>query len=273
MSKLFKLKEWLTVADAAKRLAVVFGETVTEADVLQFGLEGRLRLSVLFAGMPLAWRGQISKCSAPIDSVQFRKKSPAQNELKIKLTTQHVLKVESDRIALEGVCDLLMIGNEKYYVEQTLRSLLGWPINRQINSEGTFLAIEGVKGIYALQREQSQECPVDLQPLPWHPKGYVPAPGLPKESVLVVRTLALNEFERSVSEVKVGAEGLLKVRERDTFLNIIGVMLELLQAPRKGRDSDAAIIKEMVENYPEKQGISKRTLEEKFAAANKKLKD
>ena len=61
-------------------------------------------------------------------------------------------------------------------------------------------------------------------------------------------------------------------KERKSLLNIIGVMLELLQTPKAGRTSDAAIIQEMIDNYPEKQGIAKRTLEEKFAAANKSLK-
>lgn len=46
MSKLFKLKRWLTVADAAKHLSTVFGEEVTEADVFRFALEGTLKLSV-----------------------------------------------------------------------------------------------------------------------------------------------------------------------------------------------------------------------------------
>ena len=48
MGKLFNLKEWLTVADAARHLSIVFGEDVTEADVLRLALDGRLRLSVNF---------------------------------------------------------------------------------------------------------------------------------------------------------------------------------------------------------------------------------
>lgn len=48
MGKLFNLKEWLTVADAARHLSIVFGEELSEADVLQLGLDGHLRLSVYF---------------------------------------------------------------------------------------------------------------------------------------------------------------------------------------------------------------------------------
>lgn len=47
-SKLFELKEWLTVPEAARNLSTMFGEDVGEADVLQLALDGRLKLSVLF---------------------------------------------------------------------------------------------------------------------------------------------------------------------------------------------------------------------------------
>lgn len=48
MSKLFSLREWVTVPEAAKYLSVIFGEEVTEADVLRFALDRHLKLSVNF---------------------------------------------------------------------------------------------------------------------------------------------------------------------------------------------------------------------------------
>ena len=48
MSKLFKLREWLTIPEAAKRMSISFGEEVTEADVFRLALDGHLRLSVNF---------------------------------------------------------------------------------------------------------------------------------------------------------------------------------------------------------------------------------
>lgn len=59
MSKLFKLKEWLTVPDAAKHLTVVFGEEVTEVDVLQLALEGHLKLSIFIEDISIARPGKI----------------------------------------------------------------------------------------------------------------------------------------------------------------------------------------------------------------------
>jgi hypothetical protein len=48
MSKLFKLKNWLTIEEAAKYLSNAFTELVTESDVLRLALDGRLKLSVNF---------------------------------------------------------------------------------------------------------------------------------------------------------------------------------------------------------------------------------
>jgi hypothetical protein len=48
LKKLLNLKQWLTVADAARHLSILFGEHVTEADVLRLALEGSLTLSVYF---------------------------------------------------------------------------------------------------------------------------------------------------------------------------------------------------------------------------------
>lgn len=59
MSKLFKLKEWLSVADAAQHLTIAFGEEVTEADVLRLALDGHLQLSVNFVNHAKARCGQI----------------------------------------------------------------------------------------------------------------------------------------------------------------------------------------------------------------------
>lgn len=45
MSKLYKLKEWFSLEDAAKRLSSELGGTVSTDDVLQLIIEGHLPLS------------------------------------------------------------------------------------------------------------------------------------------------------------------------------------------------------------------------------------
>lgn len=73
-----------------------------------------------------------------------------------------------------------------------------------------------------------------------------------------------------VSEAQ-GASAPLHPRAEATYLTIIGALLELVRNPRPGRDSDAAVIRELIENYSDKPGISKTTLEAKFADARRRL--
>lgn len=67
------------------------------------------------------------------------------------------------------------------------------------------------------------------------------------------------------------ASAPLRPRAEATYLTIIGALLELVRTPRAGRDSDAAVIRELIENYSDKPGISKTTLEAKFADARRRL--
>ena len=64
----------------------------------------------------------------------------------------------------------------------------------------------------------------------------------------------------------------IKPRAEATYLTIIGALLELVRTPRPGRDSDAAVIRELIDNYSDKPGISKTTLETKFAEARRRLR-
>ena len=59
MSKLFKLKEWVSVGDAAKRLSALFEEDVTKADVLRLALDGHLKLSINFINEAKVRGGEI----------------------------------------------------------------------------------------------------------------------------------------------------------------------------------------------------------------------
>ncbi len=69
MNKLHKLREWLTVSEAARHLADVMHEPVTEADVLRLALDGHLALSVNFPTEVSAKRG---KGSAKLQEKEHR---------------------------------------------------------------------------------------------------------------------------------------------------------------------------------------------------------
>lgn len=67
-------------------------------------------------------------------------------------------------------------------------------------------------------------------------------------------------------------EDPLHPRREMTYLNTIGALVDLIQSPGDGRDSNAAVIRELVETYGDRQGISKRTLETIFPLAERNLK-
>lgn len=66
----------------------------------------------------------------------------------------------------------------------------------------------------------------------------------------------------------------LSERERASLFRIIGALVELATSPNKQRwPNQTALIKELLDNYSDKEGISKSGLEGKFAEAKRRLHD
>lgn len=154
MSKLFNLKEWVTISDAAKHLATVFGEDVTEADVLYFGLQKKLTLSVHFVNHTYACRGKI----VGIEDVEWgelpgvmtstleripdsEKGKPIRyiSSLPIDDEKNLFLNFSDDVITLDGVWDLPMVGSERLDVEHRYQLLTNGPAVTLTNLEGAFV--------------------------------------------------------------------------------------------------------------------------------------
>jgi hypothetical protein len=57
---LHKLRECLTIPEAAAHLSTAFGESVTEADVLRLGLDDHLTLSINYVNPVWGWLGRAS---------------------------------------------------------------------------------------------------------------------------------------------------------------------------------------------------------------------
>lgn len=273
MRKLFNLKKWLTIADAARHLAIVFGEDVTEADVLRLGLDGRLMLSVYFvnhararcgkvvyldeidwrlcpslkgSGMRLQTTGehcldQENVWQAPAKLVALLKDVPVAEwpnwvalPSGLNIDGQRFLELSDSVTTLRGVWDLPMVGNERLDIEHEYQNLTGGPAVTLQGIDGAFVegrdgqmcqlqedfdenefqagsiasleklkrhivekGIEGAKAESLLNRHNEKR----KEFLEWRSTrpskdNYYPASGLPKDSVLVVRTDALREFER-----------------------------------------------------------------------------
>ncbi len=165
VGKLFNLKEWLTVADAARHLAIAFGEDVTEADVLRLGLDGHLRLSVNFVNHTQARCGTVVRYTVaeliaamasgrlPVDLewAKFPKDlhaairgEPVGEELvdvvvSLRISDDEYLPLDEKVATLEGVWDLPMVGGERLDIEHKYQQLTDGPSVELETMDGAFV--------------------------------------------------------------------------------------------------------------------------------------
>ncbi|MFS2101067.1 hypothetical protein ACCC97_19080 [Variovorax sp. Varisp85] len=170
MSKLLKLKEWLTLQEAARHLSIMFGEQVTEADVLRLGLDGHLRLSVNFVNRATARRGRVSRYTDealraaiasgnlpadlqwvvwPPDLVASFNILPESAQGKsvtslvsLKLDDERYLTLGDQVKELEGIWDLPMLGGERLDVEHWFQRLTDGPAVTLETFDGAFVQRE-----------------------------------------------------------------------------------------------------------------------------------
>ena len=279
MSKLLRLKHWLTITDAAKYLSASLSEPVAESDIFRFALDGSLTLSAYFVSPIYVKSGE------PIP-IAFAEKVPGISlngaepyEIVVGMLMNNdaeVLKFEEEVFTLDDeVLDLPMIGGERISCERAYERLTNGPFVDMANIDGTFLRLPNSNQYFQIcQSYLPKAAHVDTkgewkryQDEVWFPVGT-----LPDDVVFVVRVESLMSLLASVSAEEV-SEKPLAARERGNLLTVVGVLLELIQSEKPGRDSEAAIIDEMLQNYGEKPGIAKRTLEQKFAEAKRVLRN
>ncbi len=183
-SKLVKLKQWLTVSEAAEYLALVFDEDVTESDVYQLALDGNLKLSVRF-----------------VNGAFVRPENSGPTE------------AEEERVHLEGVWDLPMSGAEKLDVERAYQELIGGPDVDMLYRALGERFVESSDGVQFVVLRASHEG---------GRTQFFDAFCLPVDSVFVVRTKALEKLLQQAPDAPLDRK--LRTRERDTLLTIIGAL-------------------------------------------------
>jgi len=308
MGKLFNLKEWLTVREAAQHLSIVFGEEVSKADVLQLALEGHLKLSVNFVNHAYARRGKIV-CISETDFLAAIKAGNLPDELRrrtvsveimrpdtgvpderkkaatylrsLKLYNDRYLSLSSDVTSITGIWDLPMLGGEGLAVEHAYQMMTGGPKITIQHVLGSFVERSGVE-MCQLQEsfddnEYQSGSNAQLEKLKQHiaennievdeaerllqqhkekrkeflerkkarpaSENYYPAGGLPKDSVLVVRTGALREFEQSINGAQSVAEKPMTPNERNSLLTIIAALCDHSAIGLKERGAAGRIAK------------------------------
>jgi hypothetical protein len=125
MSKLLKLKPWLTIPETANYLSILFGEPVLEVDVFRLALDEYLKLSVNFVNKTQAKPGK----KIPIEDAEFTEIHPIDGGDKIRMykssgiyhyagKNPYVIQFEEVISAIKGVYDLPLYGSERLDIER-----------------------------------------------------------------------------------------------------------------------------------------------------------
>lgn len=173
-TKLFNLKEWLTLEDTSRHLSLLFDEEVSLADVLRLALDKRLILSVWFVNHTYARKGCVvpfSECKMRLlpstealstlpDQRVFTHMELAAIYPTIKehieagdfILTPDAIQLSDDQwliqdeavVSIDGVWDLSMVGAEVLDVEHRFQMETGGPEITLIHMDGAFVYRDGV---------------------------------------------------------------------------------------------------------------------------------
>ncbi len=188
MSKLFKLKNWLTIEDTAKHLTSIFDEPIKDYDVLRFALDGHLKFSLNLMNHATA-----RKCR--VVSYENVRKVPSLDgdclvALGIYIGDGNFLEREKEIITIEGIMDLMMIGNDRLEIEHEYQQLTSGIELTLVCLEGVFIRSIEDGNIYELQDRFDYNVNKGRKDV----NNYYPAGRLPADAAIVVRTSAISEF-------------------------------------------------------------------------------
>jgi hypothetical protein len=229
VKKLLHLKQWLTIEDTAHHLTLLFGEEVTEADVLQLALDGHLRLSVYFVNRARGQCGRVVPSDKAKWKVEWYPEDEGTGTKAVVIDDDKAIDYGEPPAPIAGVWDLTMLGAERRDVEHRYQQLTGGPavtlhcLEGPIvcRDDGTYCQIMSHKSDHELFAPELFEEPHD------HPFNFYPATGLPADSVLVVKISSLHAFEARLSEPSEKAEKPIGGRERNTLLVIVAALCKL----------------------------------------------
>ncbi len=234
MSKLFKLKEWVTIPDAARHLSQIVNEPVCEADILQMALDGHLKISVNFPNRAEARIGRV----IPYKDVPRKVLPTLDGKGTVTYLDGYLLNdspegtmpdsetpfihFQKEVVSIDGIWDLAMQGNERFDIEFDLQQLIDGPEVTMLNIEGTFL--NRSDGTWAALQEKFPDRVTENDDGESKTvKGsYYPAGGLGTDCTRVIRVSEIMSLQAKLEGSALDKP--VSTRERNTLLTIIGVL-------------------------------------------------
>jgi len=235
MSKLYKLKKWLTLQEAINHISIALDEPVTEADIYRFALDKHLTLSVNFVNGTCAYLGQRDDSDKGLGAY---KDKFSQDEINLLNDFWLPFLLDMTQVrSIQGVWDLTLLGSEAIDLEFNYQSLTSGLEVTLVGLEGVFVKKDDVyaglltdfednefqDGSKAYCEKMEQTITIGLtspekekirkdyndkrvqylkkrekQP---EPERYFPSGGLDEHDyTFVVRTSELNRFLKSLEE-------------------------------------------------------------------------
>ncbi|WP_162050565.1 hypothetical protein [Fluviibacter phosphoraccumulans] len=257
MSKIPKLKTWLPIEDAAARLSLLTDEPVLPRDLIQFAIEGHVRLSIYLFSPVLACCAEVIETPRElfgreveyIPTIEQIIEAGEMLSYDVPLT---IIQVCSDRrYMLSGLVDFA-----DHKALDTYRSLYTLIDTGTPDESRPFLFVEQDGGLYELLERAYTPEGFD--------SGTVEARDLPEGGKLVIRVSELNMLEAAL----IGKR--LEPKERLGLLNIIAAMADMMLI--KGAFSTQQDLSVMLAEDYEGVGISSSNIDKKIAEGNKSLR-
>ncbi|MCR6652671.1 MAG: hypothetical protein NVV73_14870 [Cellvibrionaceae bacterium] len=172
MSKLLKLKQWLTIEETAKYLTSTLGEEVAASDIFRLALDGHLTLSMHF---PNKAHGNLGRISSFEDArkiiytgvIRGHEMGGTEGEPKVVIAgdvigDDQIIDWDDNAVPIDGVWDLMMVASECLDVEHIYQALTSGPEITLTNLAGTFLRRGDEVCRLVESWEQNEFCPGSL---------------------------------------------------------------------------------------------------------------
>ena len=273
ISKLFKLKEWLTLDEAVNHISNVLGEPISQCDIYKLALDGHLKLSIMFMNGAKAKRVRLVK-TEDVEYIKFIPKIPnfpngrcfhVPQNVGIQISKDYwIHKVELEMIHIGGIWDLAMIGAEqadianRYHKETSgctvkIPSLIGHYLQRngefyqlQVRQEPV---LESIKHNYhTVHNAQEENEEPNLQDIrlklkrPYRPPQYMMASKLHDcDHTLVLRTSEINRFIQSLEDTPIQNK-VLTTNEKNSLLVLIAALCKQVSTDWNQRGLSASLV-------------------------------
>lgn len=219
----------------------MLNEEVCVSDIYRLGLDGHLTLSAYFVNHARVLPGQkVISSSIETKEVIGFDGEPFCYRPGVEIDEEHSILLDEKVVSIEGVWDLLMVGNEAIDMEYQYQQLTGGPEVELTYLDGVFLQSPVNKLVICQLQEHYKDnefCESPPDPENYFAScNYYPAGGLPSDAQLVVRIEVLRELEESWG----AKEKDLSTKRKNSYLKTIAALSEALIGGMTGKPNTDA---------------------------------